>query len=70
MTRSAVTRCSNRLLRWHFRLAVLANMGGTGEILMEHDFPSGSDTMGQILSAPQAASRMEFELFERLSAYT
>lgn len=43
---------------------------GTGEIILEHDFPPSSDTMGQILSAPQAAELIEFELFGRLSAYT
>ena len=30
----------------------------------------GSDMIGQILSEPQAAERMEFELFGRFSAYT
>ncbi|MCJ1347277.1 hypothetical protein MMC31_005499, partial [Peltigera leucophlebia] len=62
-------RCSDHLLRWHFRQAVLANIRGNGELIREHDFPPGSDMMGQILSAPQAKERMEFELFGRLSAY-
>ena len=63
-------RCSDQLLRWHFRQAVLANMRGTGEIILEHDFPPGSDMMGEILGAPQAEERMEFELFGRLAAHT
>lgn len=34
---------------------------------MEHDFPPGSDMMGEILSGPKAAERMEFELANRLA---
>ena len=45
-------------------------MRGNGEIILEHDFPPGYDMIGQILSEPQAAERMEFELFGRLLAYT
>lgn len=45
-------------------------MRGTGELILEHDFPPGSDMIGQILSEPKAAQRMEFELFGRLAAYT
>lgn len=55
------------LLRWHFRQAVLANVRGAGEPLLEHDFPPGSDMMGEILSGPKAAERMEFELANRLA---
>jgi hypothetical protein len=58
----------NRLLRWHFRQAVLTNMRGAGEPMFEHDFPPGSDMMGHILRGPRAAERMEFELFNRLAA--
>ena len=58
-----LARSSDQILRWHCRQAVLANMRGTGEIILEHDLPPGSDLMGQILSEPQAADRMEFELF-------
>ncbi len=46
------------------------NLKGDGEIILEHDFPPGSDMMSQIVEAPRAAERMEFELFGRLSAYT
>ncbi|KAF1808661.1 hypothetical protein P152DRAFT_462221 [Eremomyces bilateralis CBS 781.70] len=56
------------LLRWHFRQAVLANMRGAGEPQFEHDFPPGSDMVGDILNGPKAAERMEFELFNRLAA--
>jgi hypothetical protein len=59
----------NELLRWHFRQAVLTNMKGAGEPIFEHDFPPGSDMMGQILKGPRAADRMEFELFGRLAAH-
>jgi hypothetical protein len=58
----------DELLRWHFRQAVLANMKGAGEPIFEHDFPPGSDMMGEILRGPRAADRMEFELFGRLAA--
>jgi hypothetical protein len=58
----------DELLRWHFRQAVLANMRGAGEPAFEHDFPPGSDILGDILSGPRAAERMEFELFGRLAA--
>ncbi|KAK9320192.1 HNH endonuclease-domain-containing protein [Lipomyces orientalis] len=57
----------DELLRWHFRQAVLANMRGAGEPSFEMDFPPGSDMMGEILSGPKAAERMEAELFSRLS---
>ncbi|KAF2185832.1 hypothetical protein K469DRAFT_707505 [Zopfia rhizophila CBS 207.26] len=56
------------LLRWHFRQAVLANMRGAGEPVFEHDFPPGSDIVGDILQGPKAGERMEFELFSRLGA--
>ena len=62
-------RPSEHLLRWHYRQAVLANVKGAGELLLEHDFPPGSDMISQIQSQPKAAERMEFELFGRLSAY-
>jgi hypothetical protein len=62
-------RPADQLLRWHFRQAVFVNMrGAAGEPVFEHDFPPGSDIMGQILHGPKAAERMEFELFGRLGA--
>ncbi|KAK9375636.1 uncharacterized protein V1513DRAFT_377532 [Lipomyces chichibuensis] len=60
----------NELLRWHFRQAVLANMRGAGEPSFETDFPPGTDMMGEILSGPDAAKRMEAELFSRLNGVT
>ncbi|KAF1808140.1 hypothetical protein P152DRAFT_469182 [Eremomyces bilateralis CBS 781.70] len=58
----------DQLLRWHFRQAVLANMRGAGEPYFEHDFPPGSDIVGDILSGSKPAERMGFELFNRLAA--
>jgi hypothetical protein len=58
----------DQLLRWHFRQAVLANMRGAGEPMFEHDFPPGSDIVGEILNGPKPGERMEFELFSRLAA--
>jgi hypothetical protein len=43
-------------------------MRGAGEPSFEHDFPPGSDIMGGILEGPEAAKRMEFELFNRLAS--
>jgi hypothetical protein len=42
-------------------------MRGAGEPAFEHDFPPGSDIMGDIREGPKAAERMEFELFDRLA---
>ncbi|KFX87736.1 hypothetical protein O988_09305 [Pseudogymnoascus sp. VKM F-3808] len=58
----------DQLLRWHFRQAVLVNMKGAGEPIFEHDFPPGSDMIGQILDGPKAAERMQFELFSRFAS--
>ncbi|KAK9358503.1 HNH endonuclease-domain-containing protein [Lipomyces starkeyi] len=57
----------DELLRWHFRQAVLANMRGDGEPIFEFDFPPGSNMVGEIMSGPEAAKRMEAELFSRLN---
>ena len=43
-------------------------MKGAGEPRFEHDFPPGSDIVGDILRGPKASERMEFELFSRLAA--
>lgn len=63
-------RSSDQLFRWHFRQAVFANIRGAGEHIFEHDFPLGSDMVGDILRGPKAGERMEFELFSRLAATT
>lgn len=60
----------DQLLRWHFRQAVLGNMKGAGMPIFEHDFPPGCDMMGEIIEGPMAASRMEFELFDRLASFS
>lgn len=43
-------------------------MRGAGEPTFEHDFPPGSDILGDIRDGPRAGERMEFELFNRLGA--
>ncbi|KAI9812819.1 MAG: hypothetical protein M1832_000335 [Thelocarpon impressellum] len=48
--------------------AVLSKMRGAGELAWEHDFPPGSDVMGEILAGPKAAERVELELADRLRA--
>ena len=44
-------------------------MKGAGEPYFEHDFPPGSDIIGDIQNGPKAAERMEFELFGRLARH-
>ncbi|KAJ5890894.1 uncharacterized protein N7473_007122 [Penicillium subrubescens] len=59
-------RVADELLRWHFCQSVLANMKGAGEPIFEHDFPPGTEVVGEILIGPLPAERMELELFSRL----
>jgi len=47
---------------------VLVNVKGLGGPYLEHDFPSGSDIMTEIMDGPRAEERMEFELFSRFNA--
>ena len=42
-------------------------MEEAGEPIFEIDFPAGSDGVGEIMSGPKAAERMEFELFSCLA---
>jgi len=42
-------------------------MKGASEPVLECDFPPSSDMVGEIMSGPKAADRMEFELFSRLA---
>ncbi|KAG0636524.1 hypothetical protein HOY80DRAFT_352467 [Tuber brumale] len=56
---------SDQLLRWHFRQSVLANMRGAGEPIFEHDFPPGTDMVGEILAGPYAQERFELEIAAR-----
>ncbi|KAG0640478.1 hypothetical protein HOY80DRAFT_1041749 [Tuber brumale] len=57
---------SDQLLRWHFHQSVLANVRGTGEPIFEHDFPPGTDMVGEILAGPYARERFELEIVARL----
>ncbi|KAG0634179.1 hypothetical protein HOY80DRAFT_987738 [Tuber brumale] len=57
---------SDELLRCHFRQSVLANVRGAGEPIFEHDFPPGTDIMGEILAGPYARERFELEIAARL----
>jgi hypothetical protein len=43
-------------------------MRGAGELVMEFDFPPGTDVVETILNGPNASERMEFELYGRLGA--
>ncbi|KAG0137883.1 hypothetical protein HOY82DRAFT_644886 [Tuber indicum] len=57
---------SDELLRWHFRQSVLANVRGAGEPIFEHDFPPGTDMVGEILAGPYSRERFELEIAARL----
>ncbi|KAG0131854.1 hypothetical protein HOY82DRAFT_645589 [Tuber indicum] len=57
---------SDELLRWHFHQSVLANVRGAGEPIFEHDFPPGSDIMGEIQAGPYSQERFELEIVTRL----
>jgi hypothetical protein len=60
-------RPPDSLLDWHFAQAVLANVKGDGEPVLEFEFTSGSDMLGQIREGPSAGKRMEMELFSRFA---
>ena len=49
---------SDHLLRWHFGQCVLANMRGTGKPISEHDFPSGTDMVGEVGLGPYGKERL------------
>jgi len=57
---------SDKLLRWHFRQSVLANVRRLGEPIFEHDFPPGTDMAGEILSGPYGQERFALEIAARL----
>ncbi|KAL1962179.1 hypothetical protein VTN77DRAFT_525 [Rasamsonia byssochlamydoides] len=61
-------RVSDDTLRWHFRMSILKNMKGAalGEENWEYDL--GLDAIGEIMEGPDAAERMEVELFNRLGS--
>ncbi|KAL1913571.1 hypothetical protein Sste5344_000534 [Sporothrix stenoceras] len=64
-TRALSSSAASRLESFRDQ-AILCNVRGTGEPHLEFDFPPGSDMVGEILAAPRAVQRMEFELFTRL----
>ena len=57
----------DQLLRWHFQQAVHTNMREADESVFECYFPPDSHVVGEIISSPRAAERMEFELFSRVA---
>ncbi|KAL4920762.1 hypothetical protein BDW62DRAFT_198647 [Aspergillus aurantiobrunneus] len=62
------TMVSHDLLRWHLRMSLLRMMKGNfGTQIWEHDM--GPDHIDHLLAEPDAAERMEAELFTRLGAF-
>lgn len=59
-------RVPDEILRWHYRQSVCANMRGAGEPIFDHDFPPGTDMMGEIRQGPYTKERFEIELGARL----
>ena len=57
---------SDGLLRWHFHQSILANVRGVGEPIFEHDFPQGTDMVGEIHAGPYGQERFELEIAARL----
>lgn len=53
-------------LRWHLRMCVYGNLKANAEVRTVWEEDLGSDDMGEILEQPDAAERMEVELFTRL----
>ncbi|KAL1966564.1 hypothetical protein VTN77DRAFT_3975 [Rasamsonia byssochlamydoides] len=62
-------RVSADALRWHFRMAVLANTKRAGQVI-EWEYDLGEDDIGEILEGPDVAERMELELFSHLGVGT
>lgn len=59
-------RVPDELFRWHHREAILARMKGGGVKPWDMHYPEGTDIMEDIREGPDAAERMEAELFTRL----
>ncbi|KAG0123153.1 hypothetical protein HOY82DRAFT_495434 [Tuber indicum] len=57
---------SDQLLRWHYCQSVLANVSGVGEPIFEHDFPPGTDMVGEIRAGPYGKEIFELEIAARL----
>ncbi|KAJ5781930.1 uncharacterized protein N7518_010413 [Penicillium psychrosexuale] len=63
---SGTLRVSANLLRWHLRMCLYKHLKANAEPQTEWEEDLGEDPMGEILSQPDAAERMEVELFTRL----
>ncbi|KAJ5795668.1 uncharacterized protein N7518_004208 [Penicillium psychrosexuale] len=64
--RSGTWRVSADLLRWHLRMCLYNNLKTNAEPQTVWEEDLGEDSMGEILSQPDVAERMEVELFTRL----
>lgn len=60
---------ADSILQWHYRQSILANVRGGGEPVFEHDFPPGTDMIGEILQGPYAKERLELEVAARLRGF-
>lgn len=60
-------RVPDELFHWQFRQAVLAMVKGNGQRIWDMQLEE-EDPMGDIMEGPDAAERMEVELFTRLGA--
>ncbi len=47
----------------------LTNIKGAEKPIFEHDFPLGSDIIGESRNGLKAAEKVDFELFDRLSRH-
>ncbi|KAF9248463.1 hypothetical protein DTO013E5_6248 [Penicillium roqueforti] len=63
---SGTLRVSANLLRWHLRMCLYKSLKVNAEPQTVWEEDLGEDPMGEILSQPDAAERMEVELFTRL----
>lgn len=54
------------IFRWHLRMCVYAHMKASAEAQPYWDEDLGEGDMAEILQQPDAAERMEVELFTRL----
>ncbi|KFX94489.1 hypothetical protein O988_06277 [Pseudogymnoascus sp. VKM F-3808] len=59
-------RVPDELLQWHYQQAVLAKIKGEGQKTWELQLTDWGDSIGEIREEPDAAERMEVELFTRL----
>ncbi|KGO70434.1 hypothetical protein PITC_015400 [Penicillium italicum] len=64
--RSGPQHVSADLLRWHLRMCLYRNMKANAEPWTQWEEDLGEDPMGEITRQPDAAERMEVELFTRL----